>query len=158
MENAIPSVAAPFLGLSHNSGMAEEDHPPEWAVRFRAHMKRHKQSQEALGEQLTPAVGQGAVGHWLRGRSKITLEQFLGLCAAAGADPRHILFGQTSAQAALDTLKDHVLTQGPDKQFSPPGKPAETMPPKAPRTPKAASVASKQPKASPAPSERLKAR
>ena len=158
MQNAIPSVAAPLLGLSHNSGMAEEDHPPEWAVRFRAHMKRHKQSQDALGAALEPPVGQAAVGHWLRGLNQITIDRFFQLCGAAGADPREILFGQTSAQAALDTLKDHVLTQGPDKQFSPPGKPAETMPPKAPRTPKAASVASKQPKASPAPSERAKAR
>lgn len=156
MKSAIPSVAAGFSGVSHNPGMAVQDQqaatPPAWAERFRAHMKRHKLSQEWLGQQFEPELTQATIGHWLRGRSKITLEQFLGLCAAAGADPREILFGQTSAQAALDTLKDHVLTRGPDKQFVPPNKPAETTPlgantshrgaskpPKRPKTPETAS-------------------
>lgn len=145
MDKAIPSVAAPFLALSHNSLMADEDQeaatPPAWAPRFREHMRRHKLSQEKLGEGMQPQVSQGTVGHWLRGRSKITLEQFLGLCAAAGADPRKILFDQSSAQAALEILKDHVVTRGPDKQFVPPAKPAETMPPQAPRGRKTASGA-----------------
>lgn len=150
MKSAIPSVAAGFSTLSHNPGMAGKEvqaaNPPAWAERFRAHMKRHKLSQEKLGQAFEPEITQGTIGHWLRGRSKITLEQFLVLCAAAGADPREILFGQTSAQAALDTLKDHVLTRGPDKQFTPPSKPAETMPPKAIKPPRGASRPPRHPK------------
>lgn len=150
MENAIPSVAATFGALSHNPGMAEKDqqaaNPPEWAKRFRAHMKRHKQSQESLGQEFEPVISQGTIGHWLRGRSKITLEQFFQLCAAAGADPRKILFDQSSAQAALEVLADHVVTNQPGKQFVPPDKPAETVPPKANRTAGGASKPSRQPK------------
>ena len=130
--------------------MAEKDQqaatPPEWAARFRAHMKRHHQSQESLGELMEPEVSQGTIGHWLRGRSKITLEQFLGLCAAAGADPRKILFDQSSAQAALEILKDHVVTNHPDKHFVPPDKPAETTPLRANKAVKGASKPSRQPK------------
>lgn len=108
---------------------------PEWAPRFRAHMKRHGQSQESLAEDLE--VVQGTIGHWLRGRNPITLVDFLSLCAAAGADPRLILFGETTVQAALDTLKDRVLANNPDKQFNPPPPDATTMPPKGPRKAKA---------------------
>ena len=150
MENAIPSVAAGRLAISHNPGMAEKEAqsatPPAWAERFRAHMKRHHQSQEKVGGEMDPPVGQAAVGHWLRGLNQITVERFFQLCAAAGADPREILFGQTSAQAALETLRDHVVTRAPDKQFTPPAKPAETMPPRVNRPTKGASKPPKHPK------------
>lgn len=150
MRNAIPSVAAGFPALSHNPGMAEKEvpapTPPAWAQRFRAHMRRHNQSQEGLGAAMDPPVGQAAVGHWLRGLNQITIDRFFQLCTAAGADPREILFGETSAQAALETLRDHVVTRSPDKQFVPPSKPAETMPPKATRSPRGASKPPRQPK------------
>ena len=63
----------------------------DWAKRFRAHMRLHHLSQERLGSELD--VSQGAIGHWLRGEREINLSDFLALCAAAGADPRAILFG-----------------------------------------------------------------
>ena len=83
--DTIPPVAAGLLGLSYPAYMKG------WGVRFKAHMRLHRLSQEALGESL--GVTQGAVGHWLRGRNKITLDDFWALCEAAGADPKLILFG-----------------------------------------------------------------
>lgn len=79
-------------------------------------MRKNHLSQEALGEAM--GVSQGAVGHWLRGFREINLSDFWHLCAAAGADPREILFGETSAQAALDTLRDKVLATSPEKSTS----------------------------------------
>lgn len=86
--NAIPYVGdelyPPGLGFQPMKG---------WGTRFRAHMRLHRLSQERLAGDL--GLTQGAIGHWLRGRSKITLEQFWRLCEAAGADPKLILFGDT---------------------------------------------------------------
>lgn len=81
-----------------------------WAGRFRAHMRLHRLSQERLGTDL--GVTQGAIGHWLRGRSKITLEQFWALCEAAGADPKLILFGE--AHPGLVTEIRQALTAHPE--------------------------------------------
>ena len=89
-----------------------------WPRRFRQHMRKTGQTQETLGEAL--GVSQGAIGHWLRGRNKINLEDFFRLCAAAKADPRLILFGESTAQAALAALQSEI---GGD-----PKKQAETPP------------------------------
>lgn len=86
-----------------------------WQQRFRAHMKRHGQSQEQLAAVLEPPRSQGAIGHWLRGVREINLTEFLALCQAAGADPREILFGETTAEAALHALQATVLATKPDK-------------------------------------------
>lgn len=101
---AIPTVA-PLLGDGvYSLGMKG------WGPRFRAHMRLHRLSQERLGSDL--GVTQGAIGHWLRGRSKITLEQFWALCEAAGADPKLILFGET--HPGLVTEIRQTLTAHPE--------------------------------------------
>lgn len=86
-----------------------------WSERFRAHMRRHKLSQDHLGGQLNPQRTQATIGHWLRGIREINLREFFALCAAAGADPREILFGEDSAEAALSTLRAKVLATKPDR-------------------------------------------
>jgi transcriptional regulator with XRE-family HTH domain len=85
----------------------------DWQNRFRAHMRRHHLSQEAIGGHL--GVSQGAVGHWLRGDRDINLKDFFNMCGAAGADPREILFGESSAQAAIETLRTKIATSNPDQ-------------------------------------------
>lgn len=101
---AIPTVAAFMSPEIYPLGMKG------WAARFRAHMRLHRLSQERLGTDL--GVTQGAIGHWLRGRSKITLEQFWALCEAAGADPKLILFGET--HPGLVTEIRQALTAHPE--------------------------------------------
>ena len=85
-----------------------------WQQRFRAHMERHGQTQEKLGALLDPERTQATIGHWLRGVRQINLSEFLALCEAAGADPREILFGETTAEAALSALRATVLATKPD--------------------------------------------
>lgn len=69
---------------------------PLWAKRLREHMALHKQSQESLAASM--GLTQGAIGHWLNGRRDISLKDFLSLCWNAGADPKYILFGNTSEE------------------------------------------------------------
>lgn len=87
----------------------------DWQQRFRAHMARHGQTQEKLGALLEPERSQAAIGHWLRGVRDINLADFFQLCEAAGADPREILFGETTAEQALHTLQATVLATKPDR-------------------------------------------
>ena len=71
-------------------------------------MTLHHLSQERLAGDL--GVVQGTIGHWLRGRNKINLEDFWRLCAAAGADPKFILFGpedKTLATSIKQVLSAH---------------------------------------------------
>ena len=104
MQFTIPHVAAVSYASPYPFGMKD------WGKRFRAHMKLHGLSQEALAEQIGRT--QGAVGHWLRGRNQINLDEFWELCAAAGADPKLILFGTDDTKLVSEIRQ--ALTAHPE--------------------------------------------
>lgn len=79
-----------------------------WADRFRKHMTVHGLTQGGIGAVMEPkAKSASTVGNWLSGHNKINLEDFFALCAAAGAKPHLILFGEEMralAKASLDAF------------------------------------------------------
>lgn len=96
----------------------------EWAERYRMWMIEKKLSQEEIGSRLDPPITQGAVGHYLTGRTPVTYTKLLELCRVAGADPQTILFGGPKEMQALQRIRE-VLDAHPVIETDP-----KTLPPR----------------------------
>lgn len=114
--------------------MTVEGEYRQWAVRFRDHMARHRLTQEKLGiemgKRLRPdkkPLSQGTIGHWLTGRSDITLVDFLVLCEVAQADPAMILFEKELAELLAELTSRHALQTKERRTSSPSSPPAKPV-------------------------------
>lgn len=78
-----------------------------WGKRLRAHVASRREITwtEVAGKM---DMTDGALRHWIRGRSSPPLEQFFALCANFDADPQAILFADDEQQAQLVALFHHL--------------------------------------------------
>ncbi len=66
----------------------------DWQKRFKAYLVDKGLSKTEVAARM--GVTGGALGHWLSGIREINLNDFMRLCKVSEADPKHILFGETS--------------------------------------------------------------
>lgn len=115
----IPFVAHGYVTPLDNYGM------DTWRKRLDDHIEGGGPSRADIAEKLGRNVS--AVGHWITGRNRINLDEFLALCTAAKADPRQILFGEMTLEVAQKTISDAVeearrlrlVSQTPSDEFPP---------------------------------------
>ena len=86
-----------------------------WQDRFLVFMESRELTQTEVARRLD--MTQGAIGHWLSGRREISLTDFFRLCAAAGANPQSILFGEPAANGLLGKIKQLIEAE-PEKSQS----------------------------------------
>lgn len=69
---------------------------PGWRHRALAKKKDARKTDEDLAAEISELVGyevsRGTVNHWWHGRRTPTIDEFMALCGALGADPGEILF------------------------------------------------------------------
>lgn len=71
-----------------------------WATRFREDCRQRELSLANVAERLDMA--ESTIRSWTNGTREINLSDFFRLCAAAGVDPRIVLFGSEQPEQKVN--------------------------------------------------------